>query len=129
MGSSMKPMSQRISWAAWEWSEVTRIRVFGFVSAFTPDTVNYQPDMTAYVGFVMMVVLVFGLAFSALSMAGDLLSSFIKRRRGLPSGARSTALDQLPEAHRFVEQGHKRGNVVITSEVAGQDQPSAGEEQ
>ena len=37
--------------------------VFGFVSAFTPDTVNYQPDMTAYVSFVMMVVLVFGLAF------------------------------------------------------------------
>ena len=37
--------------------------VFGFVSAFTPDTVNYQPDMTEYVSFVMMVVLVFGLAF------------------------------------------------------------------
>mgnify|MGYP001606561562 FL=1 len=37
--------------------------VFGFVSAFTPDTVNYQPDMTAYVSFVMMGVLVFGLAF------------------------------------------------------------------
>jgi sec-independent protein translocase protein TatC len=37
--------------------------IFGFVSAFTPDTVNYQPDMTAYVSFVMMVVLVFGLAF------------------------------------------------------------------
>ena len=37
--------------------------IFGFVSTFTPDTVNYQPDMTAYVSFVMMVVLVFGLAF------------------------------------------------------------------
>lgn len=37
--------------------------IFGFVSAFTPDTVNYQPDMTEYVSFVMMVVLVFGLAF------------------------------------------------------------------
>lgn len=37
--------------------------IFGFVSAFTPDTVNYQPDMTAYVSFVMMVVLVFGFAF------------------------------------------------------------------
>lgn len=37
--------------------------IFGFVSAFTPDTVNYQPDMTKYVSFVMMVVLVFGLAF------------------------------------------------------------------
>ena len=37
--------------------------IFGFVSTFTPDTVNYQPDMTEYVSFVMMVVLVFGLAF------------------------------------------------------------------
>ena len=37
--------------------------VFGFVSAFTPESVNYQPDMTEYVSFVMMVVLVFGLAF------------------------------------------------------------------
>ena len=40
----------------------------------------------------------FGLVFSALSMAGDLISSFIKRRMGLAPGARSTALDQLPEA-------------------------------
>lgn len=37
--------------------------IFGFVSTFTPETVNYQPDMTAYVSFVMMVVLVFGFAF------------------------------------------------------------------
>ena len=37
--------------------------IFGFVSTFTPDTVNYQPDMTAYESFVMMVVLVFGFAF------------------------------------------------------------------
>ncbi len=37
--------------------------IFGFVSTFTPDAVNYQPDMTEYVSFVMMVVLVFGLAF------------------------------------------------------------------
>jgi CDP-2,3-bis-(O-geranylgeranyl)-sn-glycerol synthase len=41
---------------------------------------------------------VFGLVFGALAMAGDLFSSFIKRRMGLASGARSTALDQLPEA-------------------------------
>jgi sec-independent protein translocase protein TatC len=37
--------------------------IFGFVSTFTPESVNYQPDMTEYVSFVMMVVLVFGLAF------------------------------------------------------------------
>ena len=37
--------------------------VFGFVSSFTPDKVEYQPDMAEYVSFIMMVVLVFGLAF------------------------------------------------------------------
>ena len=37
--------------------------IFGFVSTFTPESVNYQPDMTEYVSFVMMVVLVFGFAF------------------------------------------------------------------
>jgi sec-independent protein translocase protein TatC len=37
--------------------------IFSFVSTFTPESVNYQPDMTEYVSFVMMVVLVFGLAF------------------------------------------------------------------
>jgi sec-independent protein translocase protein TatC len=37
--------------------------IFGFVSTFTPNAVNYQPDMAEYVSFVMMVVLVFGFAF------------------------------------------------------------------
>ena len=37
--------------------------IFGFVSSFTPDKVEYQPDMAEYVSFIMMVVLVFGLAF------------------------------------------------------------------
>lgn len=37
--------------------------VFSFVSTFTPESVNYQPDMSEYVSFVMLVVLVFGLAF------------------------------------------------------------------
>jgi sec-independent protein translocase protein TatC len=37
--------------------------IFGFVSSFTPEKVEYQPDMAEYVSFMMMVVLVFGLAF------------------------------------------------------------------
>ena len=37
--------------------------VFGFVATFTPELVNFQPDMAEYVSFVMMVVLVFGFAF------------------------------------------------------------------
>ena len=37
--------------------------IFGFVAAFTPDMVEWKPDIGEYVSFVMMVALVFGLAF------------------------------------------------------------------
>ncbi len=37
--------------------------IFKFVVAFTPDSVSYMPDITDYIGFVMMLVLVFGFAF------------------------------------------------------------------
>ena len=37
--------------------------IFGFVAVFTPDVVEWKPDMSAYVGFVMLVSLVFGIAF------------------------------------------------------------------
>jgi CDP-2,3-bis-(O-geranylgeranyl)-sn-glycerol synthase len=40
----------------------------------------------------------FGLVFGALVIAGDLLSSFVKRRRGLAPSSKSTGLDQLPES-------------------------------
>jgi len=39
-----------------------------------------------------------GLVVAAGAMAGDLLSSFIKRRLALPSSARATGLDQVPES-------------------------------
>ncbi len=39
-----------------------------------------------------------GLLVAAGAMAGDLLSSFVKRRLGLASSARATGLDQIPEA-------------------------------
>lgn len=38
-----------------------------------------------------------GLAFASLAMAGDLLSSFIKRRLGADSHAERPLIDQLPE--------------------------------
>lgn len=41
---------------------------------------------------------VFGLLFGLLGLAGDILSSFIKRRLGLESSARAVGLDQIPEA-------------------------------
>lgn len=39
-----------------------------------------------------------GFVIASLAMAGDLLSSFIKRRLRLPSGSRVTGLDQIPES-------------------------------
>jgi len=39
-----------------------------------------------------------GLGAGAAAMAGDLLSSFLKRRLGLASSGRATGLDQLPES-------------------------------
>lgn len=37
--------------------------VFTFLEAFTPASVNYMPDISDYVGFIMMLFIVFGLAF------------------------------------------------------------------
>jgi len=39
-----------------------------------------------------------GLLVGATAMAGDLLSSFVKRRMGLAPSARAFALDQIPES-------------------------------
>lgn len=39
-----------------------------------------------------------GLRLGSAAMAGDLFSSFLKRRMRLPSGARATGLDQIPES-------------------------------
>lgn len=39
-----------------------------------------------------------GLAVGALAMAGDLASSFIKRRLGLPSSSMALGIDQIPES-------------------------------
>ena len=40
----------------------------------------------------------FGAMVAAAAMAGDLLSSFIKRRAGMPSSSKATGIDQIPEA-------------------------------
>lgn len=37
--------------------------IFGFISAFAPASMEYKPDASAYVSFIMMIVLVFGFAF------------------------------------------------------------------
>ena len=53
---------------------------------------------TAAAGWLLSLPLWLGALFGALSMLGDLLGSFIKRRRQLPPGAAAPGLDQLPEA-------------------------------
>jgi hypothetical protein len=40
----------------------------------------------------------FGLAIASATMAGDLLSSFLKRRLGLPPSAQVPLLDEVPES-------------------------------
>ena len=39
-----------------------------------------------------------GAGFALLAMLGDLLTSFVKRRLGLPASSRAPLLDQLPES-------------------------------
>ena len=39
-----------------------------------------------------------GLSVSAVAMAGDLCSSFLKRRLNLPESGKATGLDQIPES-------------------------------
>lgn len=39
-----------------------------------------------------------GVLIASLAMAGDLLSSFLKRRLKLPSSSKATGLDQVPES-------------------------------
>ena len=39
-----------------------------------------------------------GLLIGAAAMAGDLFSSFLKRRLGMPPSSRATGLDQIPES-------------------------------
>jgi len=50
------------------------------------------------VSFLFGFSLRFGLTFGALVMTGDLLSSFVKRRRGLAPSDQSVGWDQLPES-------------------------------
>jgi sec-independent protein translocase protein TatC len=37
--------------------------IFGFIANFTPDSVEWKPDVSDYISFVMLMALVFGLAF------------------------------------------------------------------
>jgi CDP-2,3-bis-(O-geranylgeranyl)-sn-glycerol synthase len=49
-------------------------------------------------GALVGLSLKISLIVSALAMVGDCLSSFVKRRFGYPSGAKTFGLDQIPES-------------------------------
>ncbi|MDH3619885.1 MAG: twin-arginine translocase subunit TatC [Gammaproteobacteria bacterium] len=61
--------------------------IFGFISAFSPEVLDYKPDASAYVSFIMMVVLVFGFAFETpiatvlLVMSGITTTDKLKKAR------------------------------------------------
>lgn len=54
--------------------------------------------VTAAVGALLGLTWWLGALFGAASMAGDLTSSFVKRRLGIASSGRAIGLDQIPEA-------------------------------
>jgi len=53
---------------------------------------------TSCAAYVLGLPISVGALVAALSMVGDLLSSFIKRRLGLPSSSMALGLDQIPES-------------------------------
>ncbi|NCA87762.1 MAG: CDP-archaeol synthase [Gammaproteobacteria bacterium] len=53
---------------------------------------------TALLAWVLGLGIGLGALIGFLALAGDAFSSFIKRRLGLPPGAKATGLDQVPEA-------------------------------
>jgi CDP-2,3-bis-(O-geranylgeranyl)-sn-glycerol synthase len=53
---------------------------------------------TAGVAWLLALPFRLGLIVGAFAMLGDLLSSFVKRRRGMASGNRALGLDQIPES-------------------------------
>jgi len=53
---------------------------------------------TAVLGYFLGFSLGFGLGLASCAMLGDLLSSFIKRRLGMPPSSQALGLDQIPES-------------------------------
>ena len=54
--------------------------------------------MTSAFSFVVGLDWKIGALVASVAMAGDLFSSFLKRRMNLPAGSKATGLDQVPES-------------------------------
>lgn len=54
--------------------------------------------VSVLIGSIFAIPLHISLLFGALSMAGDMATSFIKRRLGLVSSSMALGLDQIPES-------------------------------
>jgi hypothetical protein len=54
--------------------------------------------ITSACALLLGLTLKIGLVVAIMAMAGDLLSSFLKRRLGLQSSSRAVGLDQIPES-------------------------------
>ncbi|OMH39004.1 CDP-archaeol synthase [Motiliproteus sp. MSK22-1] len=58
----------------------------------------FSISLTPLAASIMGHGVLFGLYFALAAMAGDLISSFLKRRLKLPSSARCYGIDQIPES-------------------------------
>ena len=68
-----------------------------------------------------------GLVISGVAMAGDLCSSFLKRRLNVPASGRATGLDQIPESLFPLLAVHKRLRLSAWDIAAGVGAFFAGE--
>jgi hypothetical protein len=69
-----------------------------FGSSKTMRGVLVSVALTAAAAPLLGLELSTGALVGAMAMAGDLFSSFVKRRLNLPPSSRATGLDQIPEA-------------------------------
>ncbi|TMC92330.1 MAG: zinc-binding dehydrogenase [Chloroflexi bacterium] len=78
------------------------------VMAFKPSTVTYEEAAAVPFGGLL------ALHFLRKSQIQSGHKELVEAGKIKPLIDRSYPLEQIVEAHRYVEQGHKKGNVVIT---------------
>lgn len=95
-------LAKRLIGNRWAWP-VDADRTFPdgrpwFGGAKTWRGIILAPMVTAIAALWMNLDPLLGAVVGALAMVGDLMASFLKRRRGLPPSSRALGLDQIPEA-------------------------------